>query len=93
MNIALRSRLVPVSGGTRARGRQAGLVDRIARDGRFDANEHALIDYLRANARAIDPALPDLVAQLETRKAASVEAVAFVGKNGQARAASESDRR
>jgi hypothetical protein len=44
------------------------LVDRIGRDGRFDANEHALIDFLRANARAIDPAL---MAQLEGRQAAS----------------------
>jgi hypothetical protein len=48
------------------------LVDRIGRDGRFDANEHALIDFLRANARAIDPAL---MAQLEGRQATtSVEA-------------------
>jgi hypothetical protein len=47
------------------------LVDRIGRDGRFDANEHALIDFLRANARAIDPAL---MAELQGRRAASVEA-------------------
>jgi hypothetical protein len=49
------------------------LVDRIGRDGRFDANEHALINFLRANARGIDPAL---MAQLEGRQAASVEAAA-----------------
>jgi hypothetical protein len=48
------------------------LVDRLGRDGRYDANEHALIDFLRANARSIDPALSEMVAQLEGRQSASV---------------------
>lgn len=47
------------------------LADRIGRDGRFDANEQALIAYLRANARAIDPSLSGLLAQLEGKQAAA----------------------
>jgi hypothetical protein len=47
------------------------LVDRIGRDGRYDANEHALIDFLRANARSIDPELSKMVGQLGGRLSAS----------------------
>lgn len=39
------------------------LADRIGRDGRLDANEKALVAFLRANARQIDPALSDLLAR------------------------------
>ena len=48
------------------------LVNRIGRDGRYDANEHALIDFLRANARSIDPGLSQMLARLGGRPTASV---------------------
>jgi hypothetical protein len=50
------------------------LVDRLGRDGRYDANEHALIDFLRANARSIDPSLSEMLTRLEGRQSASAAA-------------------
>lgn len=46
------------------------LLDRIGRNGEFDANERALIAFIRANARDIDPMLQDLLSALDTHPAA-----------------------
>ncbi len=46
------------------------LLDRIGRNGEFDANERALIAFIRANAREIDPTLQDLLSALDARPAA-----------------------
>jgi len=40
------------------------LVALLRRDGRLDANERALVDFLRANAASIDPSLQALVKEL-----------------------------
>jgi hypothetical protein len=45
------------------------LLDRIGRNGAFDANEQALIAFIRANAREIDPTLQDLLSALDARPA------------------------
>jgi hypothetical protein len=40
------------------------LADRIGRDGRLDANEQALLAFLRANARQVDPSLEPMLSRL-----------------------------
>jgi len=40
------------------------LMERLQRDGRFDANERQLVRFLVENARAIDPALHPAIAAL-----------------------------
>ena len=36
------------------------LVERIRRDGAFDVNERALVEFIRANSDSVDPALQEL---------------------------------
>jgi hypothetical protein len=51
------------------------LNQRIGRNGRVDANEQALLAFLRANAREIDPALDEIGAGLAVQPAAPVQDV------------------
>jgi hypothetical protein len=45
------------------------LADRIARNGRYDANEHALVAFIRENASALDPSLDAALRKLELAQA------------------------
>ncbi|HEX4199844.1 MAG TPA: hypothetical protein VHZ26_20600 [Caulobacteraceae bacterium] len=46
------------------------LAGRIGRDGRLDANERALVAFIRDNARTVDPSLQSLIDQLDAPAAA-----------------------
>ncbi|HEY2658464.1 MAG TPA: hypothetical protein VGI79_02000 [Caulobacteraceae bacterium] len=48
------------------------LLDRIGRDGRFDANEQALVRFLIANATKIDTSLNSMIARLTESQSADL---------------------